>query len=356
MSTPFDDFSELSLADARALVDGADALLERALERARALTGNGKRIDEHQVTTERVAYAATEGRAARALVEQAARDRRRGPLGARPRAAGRGRHGGSRRAARRADRRGAGRARPRRGGPRRRLPRRAAREAAPRGRRGAAARPRPPPAGAPRPERPAPRRDPRADPRVGARVRRAGGRAPRRAHPPQGRPRARGVHPQDGRARLLRPLGARGVRRPRDGQPRDGPHHRGALARVPRGGGLADHAARDPHQGAAPGRHRRAEAQLAAAHRLGRDHGRHLGDGAGRRERRRGGEVPRRARDGRREGRLRHQRAEGVVHLRGPRRRARAPRAHRPGSELRARAASRSSSCRRTPSRGTTSR
>jgi (2S)-methylsuccinyl-CoA dehydrogenase len=73
MSTPFDDFSGLSRADARALVDGGEALLERAVERARSLTGGGKQIDDHQVTTERVAYAATEGRAARALVEQAER-------------------------------------------------------------------------------------------------------------------------------------------------------------------------------------------------------------------------------------------------------------------------------------------
>ena len=49
MSTPFDDFSSLSLDDARTLVTGAEALLERALERARALTGNGKAIDDHQV-------------------------------------------------------------------------------------------------------------------------------------------------------------------------------------------------------------------------------------------------------------------------------------------------------------------
>ena len=73
MSTAFDEFSGLSLADARALVDGADALLEQALGRARALTGNGKQIDDHQVTTERVAYAATEGRAARALLDQASK-------------------------------------------------------------------------------------------------------------------------------------------------------------------------------------------------------------------------------------------------------------------------------------------
>ncbi len=73
MSTPLDAFPDLGLDDAQALLAGAEQLLERALERARATTGNGARIDEHQVTTERVAYAATEGRASRALVELAAR-------------------------------------------------------------------------------------------------------------------------------------------------------------------------------------------------------------------------------------------------------------------------------------------
>jgi (2S)-methylsuccinyl-CoA dehydrogenase len=73
MSTASDAFPDLGLEDARALLAGAEQLLERALERARDLTGNGARIDDHQVTTERVAYAATEGRAARALVELAAR-------------------------------------------------------------------------------------------------------------------------------------------------------------------------------------------------------------------------------------------------------------------------------------------
>ena len=73
MSGLFDEFSDLRLEDARALLAGAEAALEGALERARALTGGGKQIDDHQVTTERVAYAATEGRAARALVELAAR-------------------------------------------------------------------------------------------------------------------------------------------------------------------------------------------------------------------------------------------------------------------------------------------
>lgn len=73
MSSPFDAFSALGLGDARTLLAAADGLLERALERARAVTADGAGIDDHQVTTERVAYAATEGRAARALVDLAAR-------------------------------------------------------------------------------------------------------------------------------------------------------------------------------------------------------------------------------------------------------------------------------------------
>jgi len=57
-----------TLADAHLLADAADRLVERALERAREITDGGKRIDDHQVLTERVAYAATEARAARELV------------------------------------------------------------------------------------------------------------------------------------------------------------------------------------------------------------------------------------------------------------------------------------------------
>jgi (2S)-methylsuccinyl-CoA dehydrogenase len=73
MSSPFDPFSDLRLEDAEALLRGADTLLDQALARARELTAGGRQIDDHQVTTERVAYAATEGRAARALVERATR-------------------------------------------------------------------------------------------------------------------------------------------------------------------------------------------------------------------------------------------------------------------------------------------
>ncbi|HZO10234.1 MAG TPA: acyl-CoA dehydrogenase family protein, partial [Myxococcota bacterium] len=60
------------LDDARALLRGADELLARSLDAARETTANGSRIDDHQVLAEAVAYAATEGRAARELLELAA--------------------------------------------------------------------------------------------------------------------------------------------------------------------------------------------------------------------------------------------------------------------------------------------
>jgi (2S)-methylsuccinyl-CoA dehydrogenase len=58
-----------TLDDARTLLEAAEQLTERALSRAREITDGGKRIDDHQVLAERVAYAATEARAARELVE-----------------------------------------------------------------------------------------------------------------------------------------------------------------------------------------------------------------------------------------------------------------------------------------------
>ena len=111
-----------------------------------------------------------------------------------------------------------------------------------------------------------------------------------------------------------------------------------------RGGGQPDHAAGDPHQGAAQGRHRGAEAAVAAADRRRRDHGRHLGHRARHRLRRRVGHVPRRAGRARRQEGLRHQRRQGVVHVRRPRQRAGAARAHRSRSEEGRARASRSSS------------
>jgi len=53
---------------ARTLEAAARGLLDRSIERARAITGAGAAIDEHQVLTERVAYAATEAVAMRELL------------------------------------------------------------------------------------------------------------------------------------------------------------------------------------------------------------------------------------------------------------------------------------------------
>ncbi len=58
-----------SLEEASQLIGAAESLIEVALGRARELTHGGKRIDDHQVLAERVAYAATEARAGRELVE-----------------------------------------------------------------------------------------------------------------------------------------------------------------------------------------------------------------------------------------------------------------------------------------------
>jgi (2S)-methylsuccinyl-CoA dehydrogenase len=69
MSTP----TLPTLDDARTLLAAAEGLLESALGRAREITQGGRAIDDHQVLAERVSYAATEARAARELVEYAAR-------------------------------------------------------------------------------------------------------------------------------------------------------------------------------------------------------------------------------------------------------------------------------------------
>jgi (2S)-methylsuccinyl-CoA dehydrogenase len=57
-----------TLDDARTLLAAADQLLDQAVARASELTSGGKSIDDHQVLTERVAYAHTEARAARDLI------------------------------------------------------------------------------------------------------------------------------------------------------------------------------------------------------------------------------------------------------------------------------------------------
>src|SRR5262245_42014669 len=50
------------IIDRRAIERAAGALAERAVEAARALTREGRAIDDHQVVVERVAYAASEAR------------------------------------------------------------------------------------------------------------------------------------------------------------------------------------------------------------------------------------------------------------------------------------------------------
>jgi len=60
------------LDEARAALSAAESLVGRALERAREITAGGDAIDAHQVLADRVAYAATEARAARELVESVA--------------------------------------------------------------------------------------------------------------------------------------------------------------------------------------------------------------------------------------------------------------------------------------------
>ncbi len=60
------------LAEGRRILEAADRVMEAVLEAARRLTDHGRRIDDYQVQTERVAYLATELRAARDLLAYAA--------------------------------------------------------------------------------------------------------------------------------------------------------------------------------------------------------------------------------------------------------------------------------------------
>jgi (2S)-methylsuccinyl-CoA dehydrogenase len=66
MSTP-----HATLSEARSLLAAADELFEKSLASAKAVTENGKNIDDHQVLTERIAYAGTEVRAARETLDYA---------------------------------------------------------------------------------------------------------------------------------------------------------------------------------------------------------------------------------------------------------------------------------------------
>ena len=67
-----------TLEDARSALSAAEALTRQTVARMREITKAGDAIDDHQVLSERVAYAATETRAARELVEYVAGVRREG--------------------------------------------------------------------------------------------------------------------------------------------------------------------------------------------------------------------------------------------------------------------------------------
>ncbi len=63
--------SHPTLSDARSLLAAGEQLFEKALASAKEITENGRTIDDHQVLTERIAYAATEVRAAREVLDYA---------------------------------------------------------------------------------------------------------------------------------------------------------------------------------------------------------------------------------------------------------------------------------------------
>lgn len=64
MTTP----AHPTLEDAKSLMDAATSLLDRSVDAAREMTDGGQKIDDHQVITERIAYAATEAIAAREVI------------------------------------------------------------------------------------------------------------------------------------------------------------------------------------------------------------------------------------------------------------------------------------------------
>ncbi len=69
--------------EARPLLEAAESLVARAVEQGSEITGAGRAIDDHQVLSERVAYAATQARAARELLhfaDEAKREGRGGEL------------------------------------------------------------------------------------------------------------------------------------------------------------------------------------------------------------------------------------------------------------------------------------
>ncbi len=66
-------------AELSPLLSALERVVDAALDNARKTTDQGKKIDEHQVHSERVSYLATELGAAKALAEYAAASRREGP-------------------------------------------------------------------------------------------------------------------------------------------------------------------------------------------------------------------------------------------------------------------------------------
>jgi len=60
--------SHPTLKEAQTLLEAATQLLEQAIDAGKSLTEGGKRIDDHQVATERIAYAATEAIAAHEVI------------------------------------------------------------------------------------------------------------------------------------------------------------------------------------------------------------------------------------------------------------------------------------------------
>lgn len=72
MTTATPTSQQGALADAGRIFAAADAVMEASLDAARRTMNGGKTIDDHQVQAERLAYAATELRAARELITHAA--------------------------------------------------------------------------------------------------------------------------------------------------------------------------------------------------------------------------------------------------------------------------------------------
>ena len=247
-----------SLDDARALLTAGETLLTAALGALRRLCEEHG-ADAQQVLTERVAYAATEVRAARDVLALAASADEHAHADAMLEATAIAATGELMsalvtRLAPAADELGLGDRRARS-----ELPRRHPGAAARGARHGGAVRNRPSRHCATRALRAAGVGCARTSARERARIRGERSRAARRAHSPWRRRRARRADSQHGRARLLRALHPRSLRRARARQRGDAAHHRGTFARVAGGGGLADYAPRNSRQGAARRRQRGAE-------------------------------------------------------------------------------------------------